>query len=47
VVIVLPLDQSGSRMDDVWELINLTLFKDISKVFVLLEEFDRFWFRLG
>jgi hypothetical protein len=29
------------------ELINLILFKDINKVFVLLGEFDRFWFRLG
>jgi len=29
------------------ELINLILFKDISKVFILLGEFDRFWFRLG
>jgi hypothetical protein len=29
------------------ELISLILFKDISKVFVFLGEFDRFWFRLG
>jgi hypothetical protein len=29
------------------ELISLILFKDISKVFVLLGEFDMFWFRLG
>jgi hypothetical protein len=29
------------------ELINLIFFEDISKVFVLLGEFDRFWFRLG
>jgi hypothetical protein len=29
------------------ELISLILFKNISKVFVLLREFDRFWFRLG
>jgi hypothetical protein len=29
------------------ELISLILFKDISKIFVLLGEFDKFWFRLG
>jgi hypothetical protein len=29
------------------ELISLILFKDISKVFILLGEFDKFWFRLG
>jgi len=29
------------------ELISFILFKDISKVFVLLKEFDKFWFQLG
>ncbi len=29
------------------ELISLILFKDISKIFVLLGEFDKFWFQLG
>jgi hypothetical protein len=29
------------------ELISLILFKDISKVLVLLGEFNRFWFGLG
>ncbi len=29
------------------ELISFILFKDISKVFVLLKEFNKFWFQLG